>query len=289
VLTFNLFFSTILLPLITIALLWRRPRRPLAAWLTTFLMALGVAGFSVLAAPWGWFGVPMRFAIAVLFAIALVVSMVRRVPEEQPEETPVRMLVKVVVGIFFGIVGVGVLRAHSVPARPVDLAFPMRAGTYLVAHGGSHPAANLHFQDARQRYAVDFVKLNRLGMRASGIHPSDPTAYAIFGEGVFSPCDGVVMSTVDAFIDGVPDPKNPLGNHIVLRCGDVDVVLAQLQRGSISVKKGATVRRDAPLARVGHSGLSIEPHLHVHAERNGFAVPVTFEHRWLVRNAIIRR
>ena len=288
-LTFNLFFSTILLPLITIALLWRRPRRPFAPWLTTFVMALGVVGFSVLAAPWGWFGVPMRFAIAVLFAIALILSLVRRVPEEQAEETPVRMLVKVVVGIFFGIVGVGVLRAHSVPPNPIDLAFPMRMGTFLVAHGGSHPAANLHFQDPRQRYAVDFVKLTRMGMRASGIHPSDPKAYAIFGTEVLSPCDGVVTATVDRFADGSPDPKNPLGNHIVLRCGDADVVLAQLQRGSISVQKGATVRRDTAVARVGHSGLSIEPHLHVHAERKGVAVPITFERRWLVRNAIIRR
>ena len=40
---------------------------------------------------------------------------------------------------------------------------------------------------------------------------------------------------------------------------------------------------------VGNSGLTTEPHLHVHAERDNVAAPITFDGRWLVRNAIVRR
>jgi hypothetical protein len=286
---FNLFFSTILLPLITIVLLWRRPRRPLSGWITTLIMAAGVTGFSVLVAPWGWFGVPVRFAIALLFVIALIVSLRRPIPETPPEDSAIRMFVKVLVGMFFGAVAVGALRARSVPPNPIDLAFPLKGGTYLVAHGGSGPAANLHAQDAKQRYAVDFVKLNAAGMRARGIHPADPSAHAIFGAAVVAPCDGTVVAAVDQFADASPDPKNPLGNHVALRCGDAMIYLAQLQRGSIAVRNGMRVGRGTLLARAGHSGLSIEPHLHVHAERNDAAVPVTFEGRWLVRNDMLRR
>lgn len=252
-------------------------------------MTLGVVAFSVLAAPWGWFGVAVRYAIALLFVVALLMSLRRPIPETPPEETPVRMMVKVVVGIFFGVVGIGVLSARTVPPHPIDLAFPLQNGNYLVAHGGSAPAANLHAQDAKQRYAVDFVKLNAAWMRARGINPRDPKAHAIFGAEVFSPCEGTVIATVDPFADASPDPKNPLGNHVALQCGDATVYLAHLQRGSIIARKGTAVARGTLLARAGHSGLSIEPHLHIHAQRADVAVPITFEGRWLVRNDIVRR
>jgi len=31
-----------------------------------------------------------------------------------------------------------------------------------------------------------------------------------------------------------------------------------------------------------------EPHLHIHAERNGAGVGILFHGRWLVRNSVIR-
>ena len=279
----NLLFSSVLLPLITIALLGRRSRRPLAGWFTTFMLATGVVGFSLLAAPWAFFGLPVRYLIATLFVVAVIVSLTRN--REPAEETGMRMFVKVLIGMFFGAVAIGVLNAHSVPKPSLDLGVPLTKGTYLVLHGGSRPAANVHLP----QYAVDFVKLNAFGSRARGITPSDLKDYAIFGDVVVSPCDGTVVSTVDRFADGTPDAKNPLGNLVALRCGDATVFLAHLQRGSVSVRPGATVRRGTSLARVGSSGVSPEPHLHVRAERGGKPLAVTFEGRWLVRNAVVRR
>jgi hypothetical protein len=285
---FNLFLSTILLPVIGIVLLWRRARSPFGAWLTTFLMASGVAGFSLLAAPWGFFGVPVRILLAVAFVAALVSSLRRPIPEDPIAETAVRAMVKVAIGLFFGAVGVGVLQAHEVPPRPIDLQFPLRNGTFLVMHGGSTPAANAHYVDLKQRFAVDLVKLNGAGFRARGLFPSDARAYAIFGADVVSPCEGTVVLAVDGFADGVPDTKNPFGNRVVLRCGDTLVTLAQLARDSVLVQAGTVVARGAPIGRAGNSGLSPEPHLHIHAERRGEAAPMTFDGRWLVRNAIVR-
>ncbi len=284
---FNLFLSTIFLPVIGIVLLWRRPRRPFGAWLTTFLMATGVAGFSLLAAPWGFFGVPVRIVLAVSFVAALVSSLRRPMDPDPIPEPAVRSIVKVAIGFFFGGVAIGVLRAHEVPPRPVELHLPLRNGTYLVMHGGSTAAANAHFLDVKQRYAVDFVKLNSAGFRARGVFPRDPHAYAIFGSEVVSPCDGNVISALDGLPDGVADVKRPLGNHVVLRCGDAMVTVAQLQRGSVTVKAGARIASGAPIGRVGDSGLSPEPHLHIHAERGGEGVAMRFEGRWLVRNAIV--
>jgi Peptidase family M23 len=287
---FNIFFATILLPLITIALLARRGRRPWTAWVARLVLAAGVTGFSLLAAPWGWFGAPLRVLIALLFVAALIVSLRRRA--ELAETAPVRMLVMVLIGLFFGSVAAGALRARAVPAGAMDMALPLTRGAYLVAQGGSHPAANYHAQHPAQRYALDIVKLNGAGMRARGLYPDDAKAYAIFDDAVVSPCDGTVVAAVDAFPDAARislDEKNPAGNHVVIRCGDVNVTLAHLRRGSVAVRAGAAVVRGAAIGRVGNSGNSTEPHLHVHAERDGKGVPLRFDGRWLVRNTIVRK
>jgi hypothetical protein len=49
------------------------------------------------------------------------------------------------------------------------------------------------------------------------------------------------------------------------------------------------VTAGTPLARVGNSGNTTEPHLHIHADRAWVAVPARFDGRWLVRNAIVRK
>jgi len=288
----NIFFITILLPSIAIAVLWRRARRPAAGWVAALVLASGVAGFSVLAGPWGWFGVPLRIVFVLLFAVALVMSLRNQPQPDAAPTSPFRILLMALIGMFFGVVAVGVLRAHRVPPGAIDVGFPFTRGTYIVAQGGSEPAANYHAQQPAQRYAVDLLKLNAAGMRARGLYPDDAKAYAIFGETVVSPCAGTVVAAVDAFPDAPRislDEKNPAGNHVTLRCGDVDITLAHLQRGSVALRIGARVPRGTPLGRVGNSGTSTEPHLHLYAERNGVGVPLRFDGRWLVRNTIIRK
>jgi hypothetical protein len=287
----TVFFSTVLVPLATIFMLWLRPRRPLNAWVATLIMAAGVVGFSVLAAPWGWFGIPLRVGLLLLFVAAVIISLRRPVFEEKRDESPLRMVVKGLIAILFGGVAIGVLRAHGVPPGAVDLQFPLRNGAFLVAHGGSHGAANMHAIDPVQRYGVDLVRINDAGMRARGLYPSDVTRYAVWNAEVVSPCSGSVTASVDTFPDlkaGVRDEKNKLGNHLVVRCGDVDVTLAHLKQGSVAAKKGSPVAAGAVVGRVGNSGDTTEPHLHVHASRNGVAVPARFDGRWLVRNAVVR-
>ncbi|HEY0140738.1 MAG TPA: M23 family metallopeptidase [Thermoanaerobaculia bacterium] len=296
----NLFFSTLLLPLIGIALLARKSGIPRGSWMATLILSGGLVGFSFFAAPWGWFGVPLRWLLALLFALAVVVSFRRRPEEELSDdgtpinrgESPLRMMGKILIGLFFGSVAMGAISARTQPARVLDLGVPIRGGTFLIAHGGSAPAANVYAGHATQGFAVDFVKLNAIGARARGFQPDELTSYAIFGTPVISPCDGVVVAAADGLpdkISSVPDEKNASGNQVVLRCGDAEVHLEHLQRGSVSVKAGMNVPRGTPLGRVGSSGSSSEPHLHIYAIREGKALPMTFDGKWLVRNQTIRR
>ncbi|WP_371624471.1 M23 family metallopeptidase [Streptomyces sp. NBC_01116] len=56
-----------------------------------------------------------------------------------------------------------------------------------------------------------------------------------------------------------------IGNHVILDLGGgTYAVYAHVQRGSLRVKAGETVRAGQLLGRVGNSGNTTEPHLHFH-------------------------
>lgn len=167
------------------------------------------------------------------------------------------------------------------PVEVVDLENPFVRGHFLVASGGSHAVINAHmrtlddsvprYRDWRgQSYAVDFLALGPWGLRAAGWRPADPAAYAIFGAPLVAPCAGRVVSAENQMPDNrVPqqDTVARLGNHVVLRCGEVEVVMAHMRQGSVTAAHGAAVEVGDPLGEVGNSGASGEPHLHIHAQR----------------------
>lgn len=213
------FVFAILLPLISIVMLWRRPRRPLAGWLATLVFAAGIVGFGVLVAPWSSFGTAARAAVALLFVLAIVFSLLRKPAAEEASESPVRAMVKVIVGVFFGAVAISALRAREVPPGAIDLAFPLRGGSYRISHGGSTPATNMYNADRAQRYAVDV---------------SSPKG------AVVSPCNGIVRNAANA--------------TVVLRCADVDVTLANLLP---SIKPGMRIAARTPIGKTGTADLHV--------------------------------
>ena len=207
---------------------------------------------------------------------------------------------------------VAALQGRSPPGGPVvDIANPLGSGRYLVASGGGREIVNAHLRtlDATverygpwrgQSFAVDLVGLYRWGTRAAGLRPADPSAYAIFGAPLYAPCTGDVLA-VEANMPDLDVPRqdtiNRLGNHVILRCGEAVVVLAHLQRASTTVASGQAVVVGEPLGRVGNSGASTEPHLHVHAQRpaakgeppiSGDPLALRIGGRFLVRNDRLR-
>jgi Peptidase family M23 len=53
-----------------------------------------------------------------------------------------------------------------------------------------------------------------------------------------------------------------LGNHVIMRRGDVFAGFAHLVPGSVAVEAGDRVQRGEVLGRLGHTGNSTSPHLH---------------------------
>jgi murein DD-endopeptidase MepM/ murein hydrolase activator NlpD len=145
---------------------------------------------------------------------------------------------------------------------------------------------------------VDIVALNGVGTRATALYPSELERYAIFGRPVRSPCHGLIVAAVDGLVDNVPpqrDKGKPSGNHVVVACHGVRVILAHLQRGSVSVQPGASVASGDLVGRAGNSGNTSEPRLHVHAVRartdgpagTDVAIPILFDETFAVRNTIL--
>jgi hypothetical protein len=191
-------------------------------------------------------------------------------------------------------------------AAVTDLTFPLAHGTYLIVNGGNHSLINAHLKTLDttvpryrawrgQSYGVDIVSVNGFGLRAPGLRPSQPSDYFIYDVSVLAPCSGEIIHALDGLSDNrVPetDREHMAGNHLILRCGDVDVVLGHLRPGSLIVAIGDLVRAGDAIAAVGNSGNSDEPHLHVHAQRtatsdlplSGDPQPIRFDGRFLVRN-----
>lgn len=201
--------------------------------------------------------------------------------------------------------------ASSTPpgSRVIELSSPLAPGAYLVAHGGSRELTNVHlktldkdvprFADWRgQSYGVDILGRTALGFSRPLSNPSDPAAYPIFGKPVVAPCGGRVISA-EGDLPDMPVPEmdraRKLGNYVILECDEVWVVMAHLGRGSVRVVAGETVAQGAPLGKVGNSGNSSEPHLHLHVQTPGRSdapiagdpIPFRIDGRYLVRNDIL--
>lgn len=141
------------------------------------------------------------------------------------------------------------------------------AGTPPHSQGG----ALLH--DGRlfisQRFALDLRQIDgQLNTHPPGT--ADKEAYYAWGQAVRSMARGRVVYVANGDPDleiGAPIPsmQHPAGNHVVVQHGPAAfAVYAHLQQGSVAVAKDQWVERGQLLARVGNSGASSEPHLHVH-------------------------
>lgn len=178
----------------------------------------------------------------------------------------------------------------SDPGNPVVVAFPLRGEGWMAVTTPAHRVPSHGTDMLGQRYAFDLVKVDH----RRGVHV-DPGAsvrslligtrtrdcYA-WGASVHAPFDGEVVRAVD----GVGEPtwihpvretsrmlrnaltftpgKLPsiLGNHVVLRSGDIYAGFAHLAPGTVAVSPGQEVATGDVLGRVGHTGNSTSPHLH---------------------------
>jgi len=293
-----IFVTTLILPVWFLIDLSRKKKSKLV-WFTAFLFTVSYMTYFYTAGRWDWVGYYFRYALIALGIYALIRAFQRnREAPIWPERSLkgwIPPVFNLLLSALFIMLGTYALTGSQTSDQAVDLRFPLRDGTYYVAHGGSQTIVNYHHEYLPQQYALDIGKLFASGWRAKGIYPSEVEKYAIFGDTLYSPCNGKVLLTADGFEDvpaaelgKLPEGVPAAGNHVVIGCLDTEVTIAHMQKGSIKVKQGDNVDINMPIGLVGNSGNTSEPHLHIHAERGGIGVPITFNGRFLTRNQLVR-
>ena len=167
-----------------------------------------------------------------------------------------------------------------VPYRsPNRYRFPLR-GTFLVTD--TYPSINSHRWCRNSEFAFD-----------AGQFDETLTRPLIAGAPVFAPSGGVVEEVLHGREDTTEDTDLAEieaqsgeharidGNHVLLRHPGGELSLySHLQKGTVAVREGDSVRTGQLLGRVGSSGSSWTPHLHFHVMLDGLegpGVPVLFE------------
>lgn len=298
-------FLQIILPISMILWLGWRNSASKTDWAVRLLVVGCFTLWVFRAGNWGFLSYYLRYVWLILFVAAAVVSFMT-IPSSarfigQGFWWWASLSFRAVVTLCFFTLVFLTFRAQSYDDTAISLEYPLREGTYYIAHGGSNTTLNYHVAVPPQKYALDIVALDSFGRKSNGFLPPELEQYVIYGHTLYSPISGEVVTVRDGLPDITPpemDGSQPAGNHIWLRHNDIYIILAHLQNGSIRVKTGDRVEQGQPLARIGNSGNTSEPHLHIHAVkydippeintefllRNGTAVPMLFEGHFLVRN-----
>jgi hypothetical protein len=174
-----------------------------------------------------------------------------------------------------------VYRAGRVPVsrrRPPVYAPPLRGTGWIASDGCCSPSGHVNAMigldgkmQAAERFAIDWLRTDDSGRMYQG-DPSNPANWFSYGAPITAMGPGVVTVARDGQRDQTPGamPRDLQfselpGNLVVVRGRDgLSQVYAHLAPGSVAVKVGDRIAAGTVLGRLGNTGASLAPHLHVH-------------------------
>ncbi|GAA0614370.1 M23 family metallopeptidase [Virgibacillus siamensis] len=292
----QLLLVQLILPAVFIFSLWKASFQNKLEWMIQALFTVVFIFWVYSSGRWDWVSYYLRFVWLILLVAAVYRSWknVRPLPFRTPFSRKQKWSIGlyVVLALVFGLYNVWTFSGYTTDNQAIELEFPLKSGVYYIGQGGNHVQINYHNAYPKQKYALDIVELNKWGLRAAGLYPSELEKYVIFGDQVYSPCSGKIMDAEKQLLDLIPPDTNseqPGGNHVIISCEkqNAKVFIAHMQENSVMAKEGDTIQKGEPIGLVGNSGNTSEPHLHIHAVRDGKGVPITFDGKFLVRNSLV--
>ncbi len=165
--------------------------------------------------------------------------------------------------------------------KPLTIGPPLAGAGWVAANGccnpdithrGSVQSVNGALYDS-QRFAIDWMRLDKEGRLVHG-DESDVHNYSDYGADVLAVANGKVISVLNNLDDQIPgrlpEPSSITietvdGNHVVLDLGGGRFAFyAHLQKNSVRVRPGDSVKKGAVLGKLGNTGNTSAPHLHFH-------------------------
>ncbi|RPJ51144.1 MAG: M23 family metallopeptidase [Chloroflexi bacterium] len=261
-------------------------------------------GFFFLSGRWDYIGVGWRYVLMVPALIVIVKGILDLKKEGVTAAGIGKNQLSTLIGylvpsLIFSILSILAVSGRFYSGPSVSLVFPLKGGVFYSAQAGSTAIVNAHHPHGSQVYSMDIVALDPLGKRAEGLVQTSLDHYTIFGQPVYSPCDGVIIEAVDGIADLAPgstgDREHAAGNHVYIACQGVEILLAHLKQDSLRVEPTRPVKTGDLIGQVGNSGNTSEPHLHIHAQTGrvpgsltkGEGVVMLFNGKFYSRNGII--
>jgi murein DD-endopeptidase MepM/ murein hydrolase activator NlpD len=168
--------------------------------------------------------------------------------------------------------------------------FPLRGERWVAVNTPGDRVPSHGTDMLGQRFAYDLLQVDsRRGLRD---HPAGTLRRLIvgvrtrdcyaWGAEIYAPLDGEIVQATDGVeergwihplrelvlavknaVTFSPDKlRSVLGNHVIMRSGDIYAGFAHVAPGSVAVEADQSVKRGEVLGRVGHTGNSTSPHLH---------------------------
>lgn len=169
-------------------------------------------------------------------------------------------------------------RTRVIRRAPAVLGPPLRGDRWIAADGCCLARRHVRaFQPVgggmfvAQRFAIDWERVDENGRLWVG-DESVLTNWRGYGENIHAVAGGTVVRAIDGLPNQVPgalpqglDPRQADGNAVFQRLRDGRIVMyAHMIPGSVTVEAGDRVVRGQILGRLGNSGNSSAPHLHLH-------------------------
>lgn len=144
----------------------------------------------------------------------------------------------------------------------IEITMPIKDGIAL----GSEKLSS-HAILPSECYAYDIVKEPYI------IGSNNLNDYGVYLADVFSPVSGTIIGVENSQEDTPPNSeviKSRMGNYVFIEVEGTGnyMILANLAKDSIPLKVGDTVKEGAYIGRVGNSGTSSAPHLHIQYQSN---------------------
>lgn len=233
--------------------------------------------------------VPIQFPADVFSAIAALIwgsVVLLCLLEWIPRKKKSRALT-VTLSIFLVVLAVQLIMIYLPTQSSSSLVLaPLFKGDWYVLNGGNSVLINHHHFAGSQKYALDILLPEDCVLPVKQV--TELRDYSSFGESLYSPVDGNVIAAENSLPDlevGKMDRKNLAGNHIVIKTdNDLFLLMAHLQKNSVLVSIGERVRTGQKLAKIGNSGNTTQPHLHLHAmtganfmDPSSKPVPISFK------------
>jgi murein DD-endopeptidase MepM/ murein hydrolase activator NlpD len=172
----------------------------------------------------------------------------------------------------------GVARIPLSRDLPPLLDAPLDGEGWIASDGCCTPSGHVNATfgldgklQAAERFAIDWLRVDPQGRMYNG-DPAVLTNWYSYGAPVKAMGPGKVVSAVDGLPDQRPGTKptelefgDLPGNVVVVQgAHGLSEVYAHLVPGSVTVKAGDRVQTGQVLGRLGNSGGSLAPHLHMH-------------------------